>query len=442
MPISLAVYQHSSSFADTLRDLALEAGVDQVVPIVGSTPEGPSSDWDGIVVAAGGLEGEVPVEVRALTSFSPAPLVVLGTEPDHHVAASIIRAGALEYFVLPQDLALLRAWIEERVARAREQERARDLRRSEADHYSFDAIVGQSSGLRDALGRLSRIIPRDGVTVLLTGETGTGKELFAQALHYHGPRRDKPFVEVNCAALPASLLEAELFGYERGAFTDARTAKPGLFETADGGTLFLDEIGDLAPDLQVKLLKVLEDRTVRRLGSVKSRTVDIRLVAATHVDLAEAVREARFRQDLFYRLNVIPIHIPPLRDRGEDVLLLARHFVEAVARRHGMEIPALTPSIMARLRAYDWPGNVRELRNAMERAALLGDGRLNPDDLALGANTVARLGAGPLPFPASLAEIERAAAVASLAHTGGNKSAAADLLGISRTRLYRLLDDV
>jgi transcriptional regulator with PAS, ATPase and Fis domain len=279
------------------------------------------------------------------------------------------------------------------------------------------------------------------VTVLITGETGTGKELVAQALHYNGPRGAGPFVEVNCAALPASLLEAELFGYEKGAFTDARTAKPGLFEAAHGGTLFLDEVGDLAPDLQVKLLKVLEDRKIRRLGSVRTRDVDIRLVAATHVDLVAAVREGTFREDLYYRLNVIPVHLPPLRERADDVVLLARHFVRATAERHGLDAPDLLPPVASRLRAYDWPGNVRELRNAIERAVLLGDRRLSAEDLALGELGTPAMSAGPIPFPATLAEIERAAASAALERESGNKSAAAQLLGISRTRLYRLLDD-
>ncbi|NNK63108.1 MAG: sigma 54-interacting transcriptional regulator, partial [Gemmatimonadetes bacterium] len=207
------------------------------------------------------------------------------------------------------------------------------------------------------------------------------------------------------------------------------------------GTLFLDEVGDLAPDLQVKLLKVLEDRRIRRLGSVRSRDVDIRLVAATHVDLVAAVRDGSFREDLYYRLNVIPVHLPPLRERAGDVLLLARHFVRATAERYGLDEPELPPAVASRLRAYDWPGNVRELRNAVERAVLLGDRRLRADDLALGGLGIPGGQAGPLPFPATLEEIERAAAHAALERESGNKSAAAQLLGISRTRLYRLLDD-
>lgn len=441
MPPALVLLQHSPSFEGALLDLADAAGVAE--PRVVRDPESIEvADPLGAIVAVGGREHEAAALVDRVAAAVEAPIVVVGAKTDHHVVAALVRAGAEAFFSLPDDLAMLRGWLEERVSRARARDKAAALSRAEARHYDFGGIVGESPGLRDALRRLARIIPRDGVTVLITGETGTGKELAAQALHYNGPRSAGPFVEVNCAALPASLLEAELFGYEKGAFTDARTAKPGLFEAAHRGTLFLDEVGDLAPALQVKLLKVLEDRSVRRLGSVKSRTVDIRLVAATHVDLTAAVQAGRFRQDLFFRLNVIPVHLPPLRDREGDVVLLARHFARTAAERHGLEVPRIPADVEARLRAYAWPGNVRELRNAMERAVLLGDGVVDPHDLALGEFGVGAAGAtGPLPFPATLAEIERAAASAALDHTDGNKSAAAHLLGISRTRLYRLLAD-
>lgn len=438
--VSIAVVQLSSSFDAALADLVADAGAAGFMtsesfedPAFGACHAG--------IVAAGGVEGGAAETVRAWSANSSIPLAVVGAEQDHHVATALVRAGAQEYFALPGDLPMLRGWLEERIDRAEERARRDELGRSEADHYDFDAIVGESDPLHRALRRVSKVIPRAGVTVLITGETGTGKELVARALHFNGERRVGPFVEVNCAALPATLLEAELFGYEKGAFTDARTAKPGLFETADGGTLFLDEVGDLALDLQVKLLKVLEDRRVRRLGSVESRDVDFRLVAATHVNLSDAVREGRFRQDLFYRLNVIPVHLPALRERGDDALLLARHFATATADRHGLSSPEIRPDVAARLRAYDWPGNVRELRNAIERAVLLGDGTIEVDDLDLGELRREPGTSSPLPFPAPLAEIERAAARAALERMEGNKSAAAELLAISRTRLYRLLDD-
>jgi two-component system response regulator HydG len=438
--LSIAVVQLSSSFDGTLADLVVDAGAAGLVKS-GSVADPAFGTCHAGIVAAGGVENGAAETVRAWSATSSIPLVVVGAEPDHHVATALVRAGAQEYFALPGDLPMLRGWLEERIERADERARRDELGRSEADHYDFDAIVGRSDELHRALRRVSKVIPRAGVTVLITGETGTGKELVARALHFNGERRVGPFVEVNCAALPATLLEAELFGYEKGAFTDARTAKPGLFEAADGGTLFLDEIGDLPLDLQVKLLKVLEDRRVRRLGSVESRDVEFRLVAATHVNLSEAVREGRFRQDLFYRLNVIPVHLPALRERGDDVLLLARHFAAATADRHGLPVPEIRPDVTARLRAYDWPGNVRELRNAIERAVLLGDGTIDVGDLDLEEVRADPGTSSPLPFPAPLAEIERAAALAALERMEGNKSAAAELLSISRTRLYRLLED-
>jgi DNA-binding NtrC family response regulator len=266
----------------------------------------------------------------------------------------------------------------------------------------------------------------------------------AQAIHYNGPRAAGAFVELNCNAIPPTLIESELFGHEKGAFTDARTAKPGLFEAADRGTLFLDEIGDLPLTLQGKLLKVLEDKQVRRVGALKGRTVDVRIIAATHVDLAGAVKRGSFREDLFYRLSIIPIHLPPLRDRGEDVLLLAEHFLRTLAAQYGMPAPSLTPDLRRALLSHPWPGNVRELRNGLERAVLLSDGPIRADDLFHGGAGGVSAGAGgnggPLPFPATLDEIEKAAAFAMLERLDGNKTAAADALGISRSRLYRLLE--
>ncbi|HEX2203255.1 MAG TPA: sigma 54-interacting transcriptional regulator, partial [Longimicrobium sp.] len=330
----------------------------------------------------------------------------------------------------------------ERARRHHAREAGTRLAAAERSAFDFSRIIGKSPQLRAALDRAARIIPRDRATVLITGETGTGKELMAQAIHFNGPRAAQPFVELNCNAIPANLLESELFGHEKGAFTDARAAKPGLFEAADGGTLFLDEIGDLPLTLQGKILRALEEKEVRRVGAIRGRNVDVRIIAATHVDLAAAVGKGEFREDLFYRLSVIPIHLPPLRDRGEDVLLVAEHFLRTLSQQYGMRPPAVTPELKRALMAHPWPGNVRELRNSLERALLLGEDRLDPADLfpaGPGTASTAALG-GALPFPASLAEIERAAAFAMMERVAGNKSAAAEALGISRSRLYRLLD--
>jgi len=396
----------------------------------------------GTILALGGEESAATEVVEEARAHGFGELVVVGAAVDHRPAVAAVRAGAANYFALPPDLEALRSWAVERVQRARSRERAAALTAHERARYDFSKLVGESGPLRAALERAARIIPRGGATVLITGETGTGKELLAQAIHYNGPRAAHPFVEVNCTALPANLLEAELFGYEKGAFTDARAPKPGLFEAADGGTMFLDEIGDLSLELQAKLLKVLDQKEVRRLGSVRSRRIDVRIMAATHVDLTTAVRERRFREDLFYRLNVVPIPLPPLRERGEDVLLLAEHFLDRFSFEYDVPRPALFPTIRAAILAHPWPGNVRELRNAIERAVLLGAGELHARDFfpeTAGAAVVDV--AGALPFPASMDDIESAAARAMLERFAGNKRAAADALGISRSRLYRLLGE-
>jgi DNA-binding NtrC family response regulator len=294
--------------------------------------------------------------------------------------------------------------------------------------------------LRQALDRAALVIPHATVTLLLSGETGTGKELLARAIHYNGPRRDAPFVDVNCAAIPETLLESELFGHEKGAFTDATTTKPGLFEVASGGTLFLDEIGHLPLQLQGKLLRALEERSIRRVGGTRTIPVDVRIIAATHVDLATAVSRGEFRQDLYYRLNVVPLSLPPLRDRREDILPLAREFLSRFSREYGLPQPRLTPATERALAAHPWPGNVRELRNVIERAVLLHRGEaLDPSDVAPQMATATSAEA-PIPFPATMAEITRAAALAMVDRCIGNKSEAARRLDISRPRLLRLLD--
>ncbi|HEY0351152.1 MAG TPA: sigma 54-interacting transcriptional regulator, partial [Gemmatimonadales bacterium] len=249
----------------------------------------------------------------------------------------------------------------------------------------------------------------------------------------------EPFVEVNCAAIPANLLESELFGHEKGAFTGAVTSKPGLFELAHGGTLLLDEVAALPLDLQPKLLRALESRTIRRVGGNQGRQVDIRLIAATHTDLRSAVARGEFREDLFYRLNVVALSLPPLRERADDVELLAETFVSRIATSYGLPVPPLTPELRSALREHSWPGNVRELRNALERALVLSpQGTLRTEELGMRQSVAHREGA--LPFPVTLAVLTRAAAQAMLGLTQGNKSEAARRLGISRPRLQRLLD--
>jgi Nif-specific regulatory protein len=307
--------------------------------------------------------------------------------------------------------------------------------------YGFDRIVGRAPALREALDRAARVAPTE-TTVLLTGESGTGKELVARAIHHASRRADGPFVAVNCAALPETLLESELFGHERGAFTGADRQRAGRFEQAAGGTLFLDEVGELSPAVQAKLLRVLQEREFQRLGGSATLPADVRVVTATNRDLARAVADGRFRPDLFYRLDVFTVHLPPLRERGDDVLLLADHYVRDLGARMGKGEPGLSRDARDALLAHRWPGNIRELANAVERALIVSDGGLiTPLQLGLGppAERAARDAPGPdggPALPASLPEWERQMVVDALARAKGNKSRAARLLGLTRSQLY------
>jgi DNA-binding NtrC family response regulator len=383
------------------------------------------------------MECEVSETLKALREVGAPETVVVGAETDYRIVASTLRDGASDYFALPQDLAQCRDWLCDRVQLRREVERKAGTSTNLCDRYDFSGLIGNSPQLRLALERTARVIPCARSTVLLTGETGTGKELVARAIHANSPRAKGPFVEINCTTLPGNLLEAELFGYESGAFTDARVAKPGLLEMAKGGTLFLDEIGDLAVPLQAKLLRALEERHARRLGGTRDIDVDVRVIAATNVDLPSAILAGQFREDLYHRINVMSICLPPLRERSDDVLLLAEYFLDRFCREHNVRRPSMNAEFRRALREHTWPGNVRELRNAIERTILFGAGELSAAYLFPEQYVAKKI--GPLPFPATLAEIEVAAARAMLALHGGNKTEAAKALGTSRKHLYALL---
>jgi DNA-binding NtrC family response regulator len=434
---SIAVVQLSDSFRTTLSDLAR----DLRASVVAWSPDGSGQSIPAgtsvLIVLAGGTESAALDVLDGLPEG--VPRYVVGASQDHRIAAAAVQRGARDYFALPDDLEILRRSLEREAREVEGRMAAGKFAEVERRAHGFDTILGRSSALRQSLQQAARVAEHRDVTVLIGGETGTGKELVARAIHYESPRGAEPFVEVNCAAIPANLLESELFGHEKGAFTGAASAKPGLFELAHGGTLFLDEVATLPLELQPKLLRALESREIRRVGGQQTRQVDVRVVAATHTDLRTAVNQGQFREDLYYRLNVVALTLPPLRDREGDVELLAETFISRIATSYGLPVPPLTPELRAALREYRWPGNVRELRNSVERSLVLSPrGTLRLEEMGLRQDTVRSEGA--LPFPATLAVLTRAAAVAMLQLTEGNKSAAARRLGISRPRLQRLLD--
>jgi len=433
---ALAVVALSDSFADLWPLLAQELGVSLVS--LRSDEALLPGDLVAVVIAAGGAEGHVGDLIERLGTPGDIPLLVAGASISHRVAAQVLVAGAADYFALPDDRDVLRSALRAALERHRAARDRQALATFEGQAHAFREIVGTSAALRATLERAARTLAYADATVLITGETGTGKELLARALHYGGRRAAAPFVELNCAALPATLLESELFGHERGAFTDARAAKPGLFEVAGGGTLFLDEIDSLALELQSKLLRALDQKEVRRLGATASRVIDVRIIAATNQSLTRAVEARRFREDLFYRLNVVTLELPPLRARGDDVLLLADHFVRRFSSQYGIPAPELSAEARRALQAHPWPGNIRELRNAIERAMLLSPPGAFQLEGFTPVTSLASTGSD-LPFPTTLTELQRAAAHAMLALTGGNRSEAARRLGVSRSRLQRLL---
>jgi two-component system, NtrC family, response regulator AtoC len=404
----------------------------------------------------GGLDGLDGL--RCLHTQDPGIKVIMVTgQGNVRLAVDAMKSGAFDYLSKPLVLSELQLLLDRAMQQRRTEGQLHYFRDREASLGRLDQIVGESPAIRHLKGRLARIIEasarlRGGPSpaVLIVGETGTGKELVARALHYGGPRAAGPFIELNVATIPSHLVESEIFGYERGAFTDARERKLGLVEAADGGTLFLDEIGELEPAAQAKLLKLLEDRTVRRLGSVRDQAVDIQVLSATNRCLSQMVADGRFREDLFYRLNVVTVEVPPLRDRGQDRLALAQHFVAELGARYGKPGLILDPSAEAAILRHAWPGNVRELRNAMEQAVLYSTGPAVRDfDLSLprtGSTAVPDLSVMERPIPgeaaqngARLDDVERALIARTLEEVDGNVSKAARRLGITRDRLrYRI----
>ena len=356
-------------------------------------------------------------------------------------AVEAMREGAYYYVTKPVNPTVLLRLLGEVVRRRDLEEEVSSLRQQLDEQYGFESLIGRSSAMRKVFDVIRQVAPTK-TTVLIRGESGTGKELVARALHQNSRRKNARFVAINCAALPATLIESELFGHERGAFTGAVQKRRGLIHAADGGTLFIDEVGELAPALQAKLLRVLETRAVTPLGSTREESVDIRIVAATHQDLETKVQDGSFREDFLYRLRVVQIDLPPLRERREDIPLLARAFLDEAVDENGLEPRRFNPEALSRLGAYEWPGNVRELRNAVESAAVLSrteeiglDGLPQP----LVDRPVVLSGQGGFQVGMRMDELERLAILETLEAVGGNRTKAAGMLGLSLRTLQRKL---
>ncbi|MFO0738121.1 MAG: sigma-54 dependent transcriptional regulator [Labilithrix sp.] len=435
------------SFADTgekgVRKLAAERATRLVVvvlPVVGSHA------------------GELLKALREVDTH--VPCILVGHDSEVVTAEDAVRVGATEYLedavAEPHEFLARVGFV---IGARRGDRHLQYLHTKDLPSNGWQSIIGQAPSLRQVVSVLQQVCTRAQrgatPTIFLGGETGTGKGFIAKNVHSNGVRRNRPFVEVNCAALPASLIEAELFGHERGSFTDAKTARSGLFETADGGTLFLDEIGAIPLDVQAKLLTALEEKRVRRLGARISASVDVQIIAATHADLRRMVKDGTFREDLFHRLNVVSVTVPPLRDRGEDVILLGESFLRMFCREYGMPHRRLNESAKEWMRGYRWPGNVRELKNQMERIVLLGDEEVVDESHFRSSSAPPSRGPASLnvevksargsvnvtlpPGGVPLEELEREILRSALQQCEGNVSRAARFLSISRqTFMYRM----
>jgi DNA-binding NtrC family response regulator len=379
--------------------------------------------------------------LKRIKETSPEILVILITAfSTVENAVEAMRLGAYHYVNKPFNLDEVAILVEQALETSHLRREVRALRSSQGQEFGLDAIIGASPAMQRVKSLLGRIAGSRASTVLLTGETGTGKDLAAKAIHFSSDRAGRAFVTITCSALPEQLLESELFGHERGAFTDARQQKRGLFETADGGTLFLDEIGEMTLGLQAKLLRFLEEKTFKRVGGLADIRVDVRVVAATNRDLEEDVKAGKFREDLFYRLQVMPVSLPPLRERRGDVPLLTSYYIDRYNREFRKKVRGVAPEAMKLLEQYQWPGNIRELKNAIERAMLLIErDRLEPDDFTTLTRSVATTPFKLPPEGLNLEDVERQLLVQALERTNGNQTLAAQLLGINRDQVrYRV----
>ncbi len=383
--------------------------------------------------------------LRGIQSRAPdLPVIILTTSTSVDRAVEAMKLGAFDYVVKPFNLDELAITVRRALETAHLRRAVRVHVHEHRARYGVQNLVGHSKAIRTLRGLIERVSRSGATTVLIRGESGTGKDLIAKAIHAESARAEKPFMDITCTALQETLLESELFGHEKGSFTDAKSLKRGLFELAHGGSVLLDEVGDMSRALQAKLLRVLEERSFRRIGGTQEIRVDIRVMSATNQDLERLIERKAFRADLYYRLNTVTIDVPPLRERREDVVPLAEHFLRHFARELRRPVEGISDDASARLKAYDWPGNVRELRNAMERAVLLGAGReIGVEDIPLG-----RPGVRPAPGKRALvlpreglkwADLERDLVAQALEMSGGNQTKAGKLLGMSRDQVqYRM----
>jgi two-component system response regulator AtoC len=386
-------------------------------------------DMDGVTV------------LRRIKELDPDALVILLTAyASVETAVEAMKEGAFHFANKPFELDDVAFLVSRALETTRLRREVRRLRASQAQPYAVDRIVGDSAAMEMLRNLLSKVATSPASTVLLTGESGTGKDLAAKVLHYNSDRGTRPFMNITCSALTETLLESELFGHERGAFTDAKQQKRGLFEVAEGGTVFLDEIAEMVPALQAKLLRVLEEKSFKRVGGAQDIRVDVRVIAATNRNLDEEVKAGRFRQDLFYRLNVLPIMLPPLRQHLEDVPALLAFYIDGFNREFRKKVKDVSPAALKLLQGYGWPGNIRELRNAVERAMLLADNQwLEPADFPLTARVGTTAGFELPAQGVELEALERSLVVQALERCGGNQTRAAALLGMNRDQIrYRI----
>ena len=391
-----------------------------------------------------GINGlEVIRQIHELAPDLPCIVITGYSTPETSIEA--LRAGAHWYLAKPfehEQLDVIRRLVDQAIEHGRLKAENRLLQNQLRSRYKFDSIVGHSAALQKVLGMVEKIAETDS-TVLITGESGTGKELIARAIHYNSRRSERMLVTVNCGAIPEELLESELFGHVKGAFTNAIHHREGRFALADGGTIFLDEIGDMSPNLQVKLLRVLQERTFEPVGSSKTEHVDVRVIAATNQNLTTLIEQKRFREDLYYRLNVLPVQLPPLRERTDDVPLLVHHFLDHARQERGGRAIGISDEAMQRLVLHDWPGNVRELENLMERLLVLtSEGEIGIDDLPAElrldparSHEAPRVPAAGIDFNRVVEQLEVDLILQALEHTHWNKNRAAQLLGLNRTTL-------